>query len=225
MIAPETRARLTRDGTSSAAAGSTPASDREVWNWRGMAAAVLICQSAGLLGMMLAGPRRIPAQYERLEKPPFAPPAGVFGPAWGVLYTLMGVALHRLWQRRNRRHAAAALWLFFAQLALNAAWTPVFFALRSLGGGLVIISALLVTVVVATAQSFRVDRATGWLLVPYAAAVAFAATLNGSLARLNAPRGGLPLTERRVRLTRRPLSWRALGDQRRAAPTRVRRVK
>jgi len=37
--------------------------------------------------------------YAQLSKPPWAPPAGVFGPVWSALYLLMGIAssLPRWW--------------------------------------------------------------------------------------------------------------------------------
>ncbi len=56
-----------------------------------------------------------------------------------------------------------------------------FFGLRSLGGGLIVIS-LLVGAIVATLVAFwSRSRSAGWLLVPYLAWVGFAAALNAGL--------------------------------------------
>jgi benzodiazapine receptor len=65
------------------------------------------------------------------------------------------------------REAALASWL--AQLALNLAWSVVFFGARNVGGGLVVIVALLAAI----------------LLLPYLAWTAFAAALNARIWQLN----------------------------------------
>lgn len=61
-----------------------------------------------------------------LSQPSWIPPAGVFGPAWGILYTLQGVAAHRVWA------AGGGLGLYIVQLALNLAWQPLFFKAHDL---------------------------------------------------------------------------------------------
>ena len=58
-----------------------------------LALAIALCQSAGGIGA-IATSRSVNTWYRDLEKPGFNPPGWVFGPAWTVLYTLMGVALY-----------------------------------------------------------------------------------------------------------------------------------
>jgi tryptophan-rich sensory protein len=77
------------------------------------------------------------------------------------------------------------LGLYFVQLALNAAWTPIFFGAHQLGWALAEI-VLLWSAILATLLSFRrVNRAAGWLFVPYLAWVTFATALNFTLWKLN----------------------------------------
>ena len=75
--------------------------------------------------------------------------------------------------------------LWWAQLALNFAWSPAFFAAHRIGIALVIVLLLLGTVSAFIALSWRQDRMTAWLFVPYAAWVAFASVLNASIYWLN----------------------------------------
>src|SRR3954469_823175 len=70
------------------------------------------------------------AFYDALDKPSFAPPARVFGPVWTVLYTGIAVAGYRIWRSPPTADRTAALRWWVAQLALNAAWTPLFFGRR-----------------------------------------------------------------------------------------------
>ena len=82
-----------------------------------------------------------------------------------------------------RRRSALALW--WLQLGLNAAWTPVFFGARRTGAGAVVIGALLPAVAATAVASARVDRRAGLLYAPYLAWSAFAAVLNVEIWRRN----------------------------------------
>ena len=120
--------------------------------------------------------------YAQLAKPGFNPPGWIFGPAWTALYILIAIAGWRVWQRDR---AGWPMKLWWAQLALNFLWTPVFFSAHQIGLALGVILVLLASILSFIAMSWRQDRAASWLFVPYAAWVAFASILNGSIAALN----------------------------------------
>jgi tryptophan-rich sensory protein len=113
--------------------------------------------------------------YEALDDPAFAPPEATFGVVWTVLYVAIAVAGWRAWRATSAPSPTVA---WAVQMALNLAWTLVFFGSESLVGGLVVIAALIVAVAVDVWRSWRVDRVAGALLVPYLAWVCFAAALN-----------------------------------------------
>src|SRR2546429_635093 len=71
--------------------------------------------------------------YDGLRKPAWNPPSWVFGPVWTVLYASMAVAAWLVWRRRGLAAAWLPLSLFGLQLALNVAWSGIFFALRRPG--------------------------------------------------------------------------------------------
>jgi tryptophan-rich sensory protein len=123
--------------------------------------------------------------YASLRKPAWNPPGWAFGPVWTALYTMMAVAAWLVWRCGGFAAQRRALALFLIQLALNAAWTPLFFGLRQPGLAFAEIL-LLWLAIAATLAAFRpVNRIAGWLLVPYLAWVSFAAVLNLALWRLN----------------------------------------
>jgi benzodiazapine receptor len=124
--------------------------------------------------------------YRTIEKPPWNPPDAVFGPVWTLLYVLMAVAAWLVAREGiDRREVRVALGAYAVQLALNLAWSVVFFGLESPGGGVVVIAALLASIVV-TIVLFRPLRPlAAWLLAPYLAWVAFAASLNVAVLVLN----------------------------------------
>ncbi len=124
--------------------------------------------------------------YPTLVKPPFNPPAWVFGPVWTVLYVMMGVAAFLVWRRGLASPGVrAALAMFLVQLVLNGIWSLLFFGLRQPGWALIEI-VLLWLAIGATVWLFRrVAPAAAILLLPYWAWVSFATVLNASLWWLN----------------------------------------
>lgn len=115
--------------------------------------------------------------YQQLARPAWAPPAWLFAPAWTLLYILMGVAAWLVWRERGVRRVRTALLLFLVQLAVNAAWTWLFFVWRL--GALALADVLLLwALILCTVVAFwRVRPVAGALLLPYLAWVTFAAAL------------------------------------------------
>ena len=144
-----------------------------------------LCLAVGGLGG-LATAASVRTWYPTLVKPPWTPPGWLFGPVWTVLYVAMGLAAARVHLRAGSWSAArGALALFLAQLALNGAWSWVFFGQRNPLAGLVNI-VLLLLAIAATGFAFqRVDRGAAWLLLPYGLWVTFATALNAALWHLN----------------------------------------
>lgn len=154
-----------------------------------LAAAILPVALAALIGS-LATREGIDGWYPSLAKPGFTPPNAVFPIAWSLLYALNALALWRLLGARpvagpSRRAWGLALTAFGLQLALNAAWSPVFFAAHDIGLALVVALALLMMALWTIRLTWRFDRLAAWLLVPYAAWLAFACLLNGAIWWMN----------------------------------------
>lgn len=76
-----------------------------------------------------------------------------------------------------------AAWVL--QMVLNWLWPSVFFGAEMPWLALAIIVALLGAIFWFISQARRLDRTAAWLFAPYAAWVAFATVLNGSIALMN----------------------------------------
>jgi tryptophan-rich sensory protein len=113
-----------------------------------------------------------------------------FGVVWAVLYALMGVAFALVCAAWGARFRTAAIIAFIVQLAINLAWTPVFFGLHEMVIALAVLLALDVVVLVTAALFWRVRRLAGWLMVPYIAWILFATVLNWQFIQLNPDASG-----------------------------------
>jgi len=120
--------------------------------------------------------------YDRLKKPWWTPPNWLFPVAWSVLYVCMAAAGARAATSPDNA-LAMALWAL--QIALNGLWTPVFFGLRRMALGMIVLSALWLSVAATMLALWQVDWIAGLLFVPYLGWVSVAAALNLSVLRLN----------------------------------------
>lgn len=122
------------------------------------------------------------AWYTALNKPPFNPPNWIFAPVWTALYVMIAVAGWRTWMRE---HTSAVMKVWFAQMALNFAWSPLFFGAHQMTLALIVIAALAVTIAMFIALTRHDDKPSAWLFAPYLAWVSFATLLSASLIVLN----------------------------------------
>lgn len=117
--------------------------------------------------------------YRALDKPPGTPPDWVFPVAWTILYAMMGLSLALLLAAPPVfKEKFKALLFFGVQLALNLAWTPVFFGAHLMLPALVIILALLAAIFLTIRAAFPLSKPAALLLLPYLAWVAYATYLN-----------------------------------------------
>lgn len=146
---------------------------------------LVACQGAGVIGAIFTTPA-IPSWYASLKKPTFTPPNSVFGPVWVTLYLLMGVAVFLVWREGlSQEGVITAFSVFWVQLVLNILWSVVFFGLKSLLGGMVVILLLWVAILVSIIMFFGVSPIAGGLLIPYIIWVSIAANLNARVWILN----------------------------------------
>lgn len=171
--------------------------------WPSLVAAVLLPFLAAAIGG-LAMQRSGGGWYQTLRKPAWNPPAWLFGPAWTVLYLLMGVASWLVWQKgtkagheRNEPLASRieqqkqstairqALAWYGLQLVANLLWPLLFFGARRIRFALGELIVLWTLIAGTALQFYRIRPLAGELLLPYFAWTSFAAVLNATIWRLN----------------------------------------
>lgn len=102
-----------------------------------IAAFIILPNIGGWIGSFVTQSNLRP-WYDSLVKPAGNPPNWVFGPVWTILYCSIGLASYLVYadlvESGNGfdKTAKLALALYVIQLALNWAWTPIFFGTHSL---------------------------------------------------------------------------------------------
>ena len=150
-----------------------------------LAAFVALTFSAAGIGSAFTA-RSVRSWYPSLRKPPGNPPASYFGPVWTVLYFLMTIAAWNVWRLGDGWSGAApAITIFLIQLALNAAWSAIFFGMRAPGLALIEIIFLWTSILACIILFWRISIFSAALLLPYLAWITYATYLNAEIWRLN----------------------------------------
>ena len=123
--------------------------------------------------------------YASLNKPEISPPSVIFPIVWTTLYAMMGFAAAVIFAAAGARGRGIAFLAFAVQLALNLAWSPVFFGAHQIAAALVVILLLDVAVLVTIGLFWRIRWLAGALLLPYLAWILFATMLTWQYHELN----------------------------------------
>merc|ERR1711915_769624 len=134
--------------------------------------AVAIPLVLGILDAVFFSPNS--SYYKELKKPWWNPPGWLFGFAWTVLYSLMGLASWLVWVEGGFQKQSRPLLIYGVQLFINLLWPAIFFGLKKPGLALLDIALLDVAVYVCM-DAFK----------PYLAWVLFATALNYRIYTLN----------------------------------------
>ncbi len=155
--------------------------------WPTLLLLLAVCYAVAALGSVAAG--RLRRDLPGARPAVLGSPGWLFGPVWTVLYGTIAVAAWLALRgdgdsSRTGRVPAMVWWS--VQLALNLAWTPLFFAADAYGWAFADICLLLLALAATIVAFARRRRAAALLLLPYAAWVTYAAALNLSIWLLNA---------------------------------------
>lgn len=147
---------------------------------------VLFLIAGGLSGIFVSS--SITTWYAFIKKPFFAPPNFLFAPVWTILYILLAVfywRLDRIYKKNYDEKIKKLKGLFILQMVLNFMWTPVFFGLKNILGGLVVILVLDLLVVKMTLMSHKIDKKCFYISLIYLLWLLYATSLNLGIFILN----------------------------------------
>jgi tryptophan-rich sensory protein len=153
---------------------------------------IIVACFAALWAIVVAGAggalTQLGAWYYALRKPSWQPPDWAFGPAWSVILVLAAIAAALAWRHAtNGAQRAEVLGLFAVNGVFNIAWSLLFFRLQRPDWALLEVPLLWLSILAPMLALGVFSRSATWLLLPYLLWVSFAAYLNLTIVRLNAP--------------------------------------
>jgi len=134
--------------------------------------------------------RNVDTWYRTINKPFFLPPNSVFPIAWTILFILMIISFYLvLTSKTNHLKSTnlikAAITIFILQLIFNALWCYLFFEAHLLLFAVVEIILLEILIILNIVAFYKINKASAYLLIPYAMWVLFATALTIGVYVLN----------------------------------------
>jgi benzodiazapine receptor len=154
--------------------------------WAPLAVALAGAVVLGVAGALLTD---IGPWYRALVKPSWQPPDWLFGPVWTTIFALAAISAAMAWNGAPSGTRLVIAGLFVLNGLLNMLWSLLFFHLKRPDWALYEVPFLWLSVLVLIIAVLPWSRLAAWLLVPYLVWVAFAAYLNWTIVKLNAPFG------------------------------------
>ena len=132
--------------------------------------------------------------FMELTKPSLYPPPQLFRIVWSILYVVIALALAMVVTAYGAAGRRSAIIAFAVQLALNLAWSPLFFGAHKLVPALVLLMVLDLAIIVTVLLFRQVRPLAAMLLLPYLAWCLFATLLNWQFIAAN-PDAGAQLAD------------------------------
>jgi len=153
--------------------------------WRPVAVAALAAIAVATLGALMTD---LGTWYAGLTKPSWQPPDWMFPPAWTAIFALSAIAGVVAWRNAPDARAREAILVLFALNGfLNILWSALFFRLKRPDWALYEVALFWLSILLLIVVLARWSKVSSLLLVPYLGWVSFAAFLNYTVVRLNAP--------------------------------------
>lgn len=148
--------------------------------------AIFISFLPGIFGVMFTPSHSDDVWYNALNNSVLTPDGWVFGVAWTILYTLLGIALFLIMNNtKTRFNKTKAYTLFAVQMILNALWTYLFFGLHMVGVAIVCLLALIAVSIWMLVVFKPISKTASYLVWPYVIWMCFALYLNGTIWIMN----------------------------------------
>lgn len=160
------------------------AARRKDW-WKLALVAVVAIEILGGLSGWLSNSGFGNNWFDSLKKPTFMPPGYLFGIVWPILYALLGISVGMILAEPEGDRRRVALALFWVQLVMNFAWSPLFFAFHDIRLAKFVIWIMVLLAAAAAGQFYRIRKPAGLLMVPYLAWLIFASILNATIEGMN----------------------------------------
>ncbi len=150
--------------------------------WKVLLVCFLAVFSVAIIGGLFTSSSVNSSWYQSI-KPSFTPPNYVFPIVWNVLFFLISISLYLALTSTNKKQIKRKIAAVFGMnLLLNFLWSFLFFAKQNPFGAFFDLVALWITIVAMIYTTYKVNKTSAYLLIPYLLWVSFAGFLNWAIA-------------------------------------------
>jgi len=150
-------------------------------NWKILIFCLLIVYAFAFLGSLFTS-NAVNSSWYGSIKNSLVPPNWVFPVVWNILFFLIALSLYLAWTSAKKKSRKKVAVVFGINLFLNALWSFLFFSLKKTNLAFFELVLLWLSIITMIYITYKVNKKSAWLLVPYLLWVTFASILNYSIA-------------------------------------------
>jgi len=146
---------------------------------------LLVTFSLGFIGSVFTSGNSDSQWYESV-KPDITPPSIAFPIVWNILFFLIALSLYFSWTKiqeiknktKRKKHKKSIITVFGINFVLNILWSLIFFELRLTQLAFFELILLEASIIFMITTTWKINKTSSYLLIPYLVWVAFAGILN-----------------------------------------------
>jgi tryptophan-rich sensory protein len=146
-------------------------------NWKVLIISLVVVYSVALIGGLFTSSNVNTDWYESV-KISITPPNWVFPIVWNILFFLIALSLYFAWIKSNKKQKKKIAIVFGINFILNIFWSILFFTMQNPVASFFEILFLLLSIKLMIIVTWRINKISSYLLIPYLLWVAFAGVLN-----------------------------------------------
>ena len=146
-------------------------------NWKILIACLLIVYLVAFLGSIFTSPVTNSEWYNSV-RPSITPPNWVFPVVWNILFFLIALSLYIGWINANKKDKSKIALVFGINLFLNIFWSILYFGLKNPTLAFFELILLWISIIFMLTTTYKINKKSFYLLIPYFIWVSFAGVLN-----------------------------------------------
>lgn len=121
---------------------------------------------------------QVNSEWYQSIKPEITPPNYVFPIVWNVLFLMIAFSLYLSWVSSNQKEKKQVVLFFGINLFLNFLWSFIYFGLMNPLLAFAELILLWISIIFLIKTTYKINKISGYLLMPYFLWVTFAGFLN-----------------------------------------------
>ncbi|MFA5174500.1 MAG: TspO/MBR family protein [Candidatus Pacearchaeota archaeon] len=147
-------------------------------NWKAFAVSLLVVYLIAFIGSIFTSSETDGDWYQSI-RPSITPPNWVFPVVWNILFFLIAISLYFAWiTAKDYKTKNRIIIVFGFNFILNVLWSVLYFGLRNPLFAFYEIIFLWLSIILMIYTTYKINRKSAYLLIPYLLWVSFAIILN-----------------------------------------------
>ena len=147
------------------------------FNWKVLLISLVIVYAIAFVGSLFTSSQTNSDWYLQ-NRPAITPPNYFFPIVWNILFFLIAFSLYLAWTSSKKKQKNKIAFVFGINLFLNALWSYLFFKLQLPKIALIELILLWFTIWIMIFTTYKINKKSSYLLIPYLLWVSFAGILN-----------------------------------------------